>query len=81
MTCRDLIGFLSDYLDGSLEPASRAAFEEHLRGCAHCRDYLRTFRDTIALAAESGRDDCSELAAELPPALLRAVAAACAERG
>ncbi len=38
---------LSEYIDGSLPPGDRTAFEKHLRGCAECSDALRELRKTI----------------------------------
>ena len=58
MTCKALIEFLDDYVDGSLAPDARAQFEAHLAQCPPCVDYLRTYRDTIALA----RRACDETA-------------------
>lgn len=50
VTCRELIGFLAGYLDGELAPATVAEFERHLLLCASCREYLATYRETIAMA-------------------------------
>ena len=36
------------YLDGSLDPETRARFEQHLLGCDGCQTYLEQFRVTIA---------------------------------
>jgi hypothetical protein len=41
---------LSDYHDGDLPPAERAACEAHLVECAECRDALAGLRDVVALA-------------------------------
>lgn len=49
-TCRDVIDFLMDYLEGELAPARRRAFEEHLAECPSCVAYLATYRSTIELA-------------------------------
>jgi hypothetical protein len=35
---------LSEYVDGLLEPDARAALDEHLAGCAECRDVLADLR-------------------------------------
>ena len=48
-TCADVIALLTEYLDGSLAPAVRAALDRHLAGCAACAEYLRSLR-TTALA-------------------------------
>jgi anti-sigma factor RsiW len=42
---------LSDYLDGELDAADRAALEQHLAGCAACAATLDELRDVVARAA------------------------------
>lgn len=42
---------LSDYLDGDLGPAERAALEAHLEGCEECREALAGLRRVVARAA------------------------------
>jgi anti-sigma factor RsiW len=75
LTCRELIGFLADYLDGELPEPTRRVFEDHLEDCPPCRDYLASYRTTIALAAEAcGPDD--RVAEDVPEDLVRAVLAA-----
>jgi anti-sigma factor RsiW len=72
MTCRELIDFLGDYLDGQLPAEQRGAFELHLGQCPHCATYLDSYRKTIALAGEAFEEDApAELAA--PDEIVRAV--------
>ncbi len=42
---------LSDYLDGELNAADRAALEEHLAVCANCTSTLDELREVLARAA------------------------------
>ena len=42
---------LSDYLDGELSAAERAAVDAHLHGCAACADELNALRRIVAHAA------------------------------
>jgi anti-sigma factor RsiW len=46
---------LSEYLDDELDPAERAAADEHLRECAHCRGVLDDLR-RVTLRAAALRD-------------------------
>ena len=56
MNCHDLItNFLADYLERRLPPDTLADFEHHLNVCPSCVAYLRTYRETIAMAAAAGR--------------------------
>jgi hypothetical protein len=38
MTCAELEILLADYVDGTLHASERAALEEHLSGCAACKE-------------------------------------------
>lgn len=69
MTCRDVSGFLHDYVDGELPADVRAAFEHHLDGCTNCREYLRQYRATIAQGQSLG----SRVEPEVPEDLVEAV--------
>ncbi len=73
MTCRDVLDFLMDYLDGKLTPPQRALFEEHLAFCQPCVAYLHTYRHTIQLA-KSCVDN--SLATDVPDDLVEAILAA-----
>ncbi len=75
MTCRELVAFLDRYLDGTLPAAARRAFESHLTGCRACRDYLRTYRDTVALAKATAGDPEAR-ASGAPRELIEAILAA-----
>ena len=55
LTCRDVIGLLADYLESILCRGQAERLEAHLAGCEPCRAYLRTYRRTQALAAQTGR--------------------------
>lgn len=50
ITCRELISFLADYLEHELPEEKNADFEHHLAVCPSCREYLATYRETIAMA-------------------------------
>ncbi len=58
-TCRELVGHLSAYLDGELEPRLLSHLERHLDGCSDCRACASEIRATIRLIRER---------AYLPPA-------------
>ena len=49
ITCRQLIDFIADYLDGELDDASRGDFERHLDRCDSCHAYLDSYRNTMRL--------------------------------
>ena len=43
------LGMLSDYIDGELEPGTRAALEGHLAGCPSCTEELESLRSTVLM--------------------------------
>jgi anti-sigma factor RsiW len=47
MACRELVGVVSAYLDGTLPQADRRRFDAHLEECPYCINYLEQMRETI----------------------------------
>ncbi len=76
MTCRELTDFLDDYVAGDLAAEVRGRFEAHLMECRDCVTYLRGYRETVGLVRETGRELAEEPPPDVPPELLRAIAAA-----
>lgn len=73
MTCRDVIAtFIVDYVDGQLPAATLADFEHHLDVCPSCVNYLRSYRQSIAVARAAGRAPRVELQ-DVPEELVRAI--------
>ncbi len=62
MTCRGAIEVLAEFLDQTLPPDIVDTLEAHLRDCAPCRAYLRTYEKTRGLVGHMGR---TEMPAEL----------------
>ncbi len=60
--CDDLIGNLSNYIDGDLEPELCRELESHLAGCQNCRLMVDTMEMTVKLCRDGAK-------ADLPPAL------------
>jgi predicted anti-sigma-YlaC factor YlaD len=66
LTCAELVGLVSDYIEGVLPSAERARFGEHLTVCDGCVNYLDQMRTTIELTGRLRVDDLSpEVRAEL----------------
>ena len=47
--CKDLLGGISDYLDGSASEALCEEIRRHMEGCANCRVVVDSTRRTISL--------------------------------
>jgi anti-sigma factor RsiW len=56
MDCNELVELVTAYLDGSLDPDTRARFDEHLTECEGCENYLQQFRATVNTVGKI-RDD------------------------
>jgi len=74
LTCRELSEFIADYVAGELAPQERSVFDEHLAECPDCRDYLRTYADTIRLAKDAYANE--PVPADVPEELVRAIVVA-----
>ena len=73
MTCRELIDFLLDYLDGGLSPAVRATFDGHLAICPDCRTYVHNYQEAVR-AGRAALVRCDEdIPESVPDELVRAI--------
>jgi anti-sigma factor RsiW len=57
MDCRDLVELVTAYLEGSLDPETRARFDLHLLDCDGCDHYLQQFRVTVKTLGAVRDDD------------------------
>jgi anti-sigma factor RsiW len=77
MTCRQLVDFLMDYLDGGLQPGVRADFEWHLSVCPNCVRYLETYKATVVLERRAfHHGEAEQVPAPVPEELVQAILAA-----
>jgi anti-sigma factor RsiW len=75
ITCRELLEFIMDYLDGELPPPQHAEFERHMGVCPACVAYLDSYRKTVEIGRELAARD-TELATGAPEPLIAAILAA-----
>jgi anti-sigma factor (TIGR02949 family) len=69
--CKDSISLLMDYLDGEMSPEDAQHLREHLRGCAPCVDFLRTYRATPGLCKRAMAQQMPQEVAEKLTEFLR----------
>ncbi len=55
--CRQLLGSLSEYVDGELDDELCAALEQHMENCENCRIVVDTLRKTVYLYRTTAQDD------------------------
>lgn len=75
MKCREFVDFLMAYLEGELDARARRVFEEHMRDCPPCEEYLGTYRETVRLGRLAWKDE-EEVPEEVPETLVQAILAA-----
>ncbi len=49
MKCEELLKLLNEYVDGTVDPAICAEFEQHMAGCNPCQVVVDNIRKTITL--------------------------------
>ncbi len=49
MKCEELLTLLNEYVDGTVDPAICAEFEQHMTGCNPCQVVVDNIRQTISL--------------------------------
>jgi len=59
--CSNMLGNLSDYIDGELQADLCAQIEEHMKTCENCRVVVNTLRKTVELY-----EKCSEEKIAIP---------------
>lgn len=70
--CEDMIGELSDYIDGELEAELCEKLEQHLSSCKDCRLMVDTMKRTVQLCQDGTCEDLPEdLQQKLNQALTR----------
>jgi anti-sigma factor (TIGR02949 family) len=55
--CRQLLGSLSEYVDGELDDELCSVLEQHLEDCADCRIVVDTLRKTVYLYHTTVEDE------------------------
>jgi len=56
ISCKKLLGSLSDYIDGELSEELCQKIEQHMAGCEHCRVVVDTTNKTIHLYHDAGQE-------------------------
>ena len=49
LSCREVVGLVTDYLEEALLPHTQELLEEHLADCPGCTTYVRQIQQTIGM--------------------------------
>ncbi len=52
LNCKHVWGYISDYIDGSVDPEVRRQIERHLENCEICSAILDSTRNILILTAD-----------------------------
>jgi anti-sigma factor RsiW len=69
LTCREMVELVSSYIEGTLDRRDAKRFEEHLRPCDACSEYVQQLRTTVRITGSLNHTD---LPAEMRERLLDA---------
>jgi anti-sigma factor RsiW len=64
ITCEELVGQATEYLEGALTAEQRERFERHLAGCDGCHAHLAQLRAVLRVAGALPAEGLSEPAEE-----------------
>jgi len=81
LSCREATDFLMAYVDGDLPEPVRREFDLHLGVCSHCRTYLQSYKQTVAMGKSACHCDGADAAEQMPEDLVRAILAASTGQG
>ena len=81
MNCKEVIGFLMEYLDDELSQEQRGSFEAHLGACSDCVDFIASYKQTLQLTkrlqlSEAGEISEDKVLEDVPDDLVDAILAA-----
>jgi anti-sigma factor RsiW len=67
LACNELVELVTDYFEGALSDEERQRFEDHVRECPGCENYIDQMRQTITVV---GRIEVDHLSDEMRSELL-----------
>ncbi len=54
MRCDELVGLVTDYIEGTISEPDRVRFERHIRECVWCDRYVEQTRAVVRALGELG---------------------------
>lgn len=71
LTCQQLAGLVTEYLDGSMPLVRRAQFQMHIGICKNCRAYLQQMKMTVRTLGQLPADPVAEMSPQTKAELLQ----------
>jgi anti-sigma factor RsiW len=59
LSCREIIGLVTEYLEGTMPADTRLRFERHVAICPPCRGFLAQMRETLRASGEITEESLS----------------------
>jgi len=56
LSCKEVVGLVTDYLESALLPQTEAELEQHLADCPDCTAYLEQIQQTISMLRRLAED-------------------------
>jgi predicted anti-sigma-YlaC factor YlaD len=56
LTCREVVGLVTDYLEDALLPEMHMAVTEHMVGCSNCSAYYAQMQRTIVMLRQLAQE-------------------------
>ena len=60
ITCREIVGLVTDYLEGAMAQDVHARMDRHLATCEGCINYLEQMRETIRVTGQLTEEQIPE---------------------
>lgn len=61
LSCQEVVGLVTEYLENALLPEMQRQFEEHVVACPDCTKYVEQIRHTIGLLHQVVQEPISPL--------------------
>lgn len=61
LSCQEVVGLATEYLENALLPEMRRQFEDHVAACPDCTKYVEQMRQTIGIIHQVVREPVSPL--------------------
>lgn len=61
LSCQEVVGLVTEYLENALFPEMQRQFEEHVAACSDCTKYVEQIRQTTGILHQIEREPVSPL--------------------